>query len=166
MNSMISRRRSMALVSGTATGVVLATAATSAASAPTQADRDESRRSLEGRRALIGTWALTVKFEDGLENPTLISFDKAGALVETNALTRSTGLGTWKHISSARYHYVFWEQIFDENSNLQSHVRVSHDLKVSKSGNSYHGDGTGEIFDLDWQPTITVTTKITARRLI
>jgi hypothetical protein len=141
-------------MSGAVAGMAVATAA------PASAKEGD-----QGRAGLVGTWALTVEFEDGLKNPTLISFDASGALVETNALTRSTGLGSWRRTGSSKYHYVFWEQIFDDANKLQSHVRVSHHLKIARYGDTYKGDGTGEIFDLNWQPTLTVHTTITARRL-
>lgn len=148
----ITRRTSVALFSGATAGALL-----------TGNGRAEAKSAHLDR--LIGTWALTVEFDDGLQNPTLISFDTAGAVVETNALTRSTGLGTWSRSSSSRFSYVFWEQIFDAADQLQSHVRVSHDLKVAHDGTTYEGEGIGDIFDLSWQPVASVHTKFTARRL-
>jgi hypothetical protein len=141
-------------MSGAVAGVAVATA--------TPATAKQGGRVPAG---LVGAWALTVEFEEGLKNPTLISFDASGALVETNALTRSTGLGSWSRTASSKYHYVFWEQIFDDANQLQSHVRVSHQLTIAEDGDTYRGEGTGEIFDLDWQPTLTVRTTITARGL-
>lgn len=154
MPQQIGRRGSVLLASGLAAGVGVHGGP--AMAQPVQAGR---------RSSIVGTWALTVQFEDGLQNPTLISFDQSGTVVETNALTRSTGLGEWSRISGAHFRYVFWEQIFNAENQLESHVRVSHDLKLSRSGQHYQGDGIGEIFDLDWRPVVTVRTAIWARRL-
>jgi hypothetical protein len=132
-----------------------------AASRSEAADRGPHR----GKGSLAGTWDLTVRFPDGLENSTLIQFASGGSLVETNALTRSTGLGAWKRESKKRYTYRFWEHIFDEAGKLTSHVRVEHEVTLGKGGATYKGTGVGYVYDLDWKFVEKVDTTLTARRL-
>jgi hypothetical protein len=150
----IPRRGALALLGGGVVGLAAA-----------QQSEAASRRHRGSRWSLAGTWDLMVRFPDGLENPTLIQFSPPGSLVETNALTRSTGLGDWKRESKKRYTYRFWEHIFDEAGALTNYVRVEHEVRVSKDGATYAGTGVGYVYDLDWKLTQKVDTTLAARRL-
>jgi len=151
----LSRRQSIALAAGGAVAGAVGIAGAASADAPPQ-----SRG-----KGLSGTWALGVRFPDGTVNPTVISFDSSGSLVETNALTRSTGLGSWVHDSGERFSYVFWEQFFDAQNVLQSHIRVEHHLNIDASGGAYAGEGKGDVYDLSWNVVATIPTTFTAKRL-
>ena len=113
---------------------------------------------------LVGTWNLTVRFPSGLENPTLIAFSSVGSLVETNALTRSTGLGSWRKHREG-FSYRFWEQLFDANDQLTNLVRVDHTVAIAREGTSYTGSGIGYVYDLDGALSSTVATELAAIRL-
>lgn len=156
-SSQIGRRATIGLLAGTALGAAML-------GRPDVASADQGRH----RDEFAGsTWSMIVRFPDGLENPTYIQFSKAGEVVETNALTRSMGLGEWKRArrGPSRYEYFFWEQIFDENNALTSVVRVAHDVTVRDSGSRLDGDGIGTVYDLAGTEVAEVATVITATRL-
>lgn len=119
----------------------------------------------QDRLALIGMWEIIVEFPDGTKNPTLILFTQNGSVVETNALTKATGLGEWTHVEGRQFDYVFWEQFFDENNTLVSNIRVHHMPVLSDDGLSFDAEGEGTIFDLEGKQIGEVATKITGRRL-
>jgi len=149
----INRRGALGLgLAGTAAIVGVAAAAPAAASPA-------------NNTSLVGTWALGVKFPDGTVNPTLISFDSAGSVVETNALTRSTGLGAWQHGSGIQFSCLWWEQFFDADNALQSHIRVEHHITLERGRDRYHGSGKGDVYDLNWNLVNTIATTFTAKRL-
>lgn len=149
----INRRGALGLgLAGTAAIVGVAAAGPALATSP-------------NNQGLVGTWALSVKFPDGTVNPTLISFDSTGSVTETNALTRSTGLGTWRHSSGMQFSCLWWEQFFDANNALQSHIRVEHQVALERSRDSYRGSGKGDVYDLNWNLVNTIMTTFTAKRL-
>lgn len=152
--STLPRRRALALLGGGALGVAVAQGQGSAVAS-----------SRHRGAPLVGTWDLTVRFPDGLENPTLIQFSSSGSLVETNALTRSTGLGEWRRESVKRYSYRFWEHIFDSDGTLTNFVRVAHEVSLERSGDTFTGSGVGLVYDLDRNLVQTVDTSLQARRL-
>lgn len=119
----------------------------------------------QDRLAIIGMWEIIVKFPDGLENPTLILFSESGSVVETNALTKATGVGEWHHLGGRKFDYVFWEQFFDKDNKHVSNIRVQHTLTVSADGESYTAEGVGTIFDLTGKEVTEVATTIEGRRL-
>lgn len=150
----IGRRATIGVLAGAAIGAVGVGQAGVAS-----ADNGSSRSDFAG-----STWSMIVRFPNGLENPTYIQFSKTGEVIETNALTRSMGLGEWRKSGRSRYEYFFWEQIFDANNALTSVVRVSHSVTVNGQGH-FEGDGIGTVYDLTGAQIAEVATVITADRL-
>ena len=111
-------------------------------------------------RGLQGTWWVTVTLYDCIthqERPpfvSLLAFAQGGTMTETTANAafqvgqRSTGFGTWAHLTDRTYTSIDDAFIlFTAGPFTQGTQRIDHSITVSLHGNQFNDDATVQFFD-------------------
>lgn len=119
--------------------------ASKAKGVPFQPDRIEGLWNAEVNITICATGMVVASFD------AMAIFAANGTFHDTNSnnpALRSASFGTWQHLGGDEYEFAFRFFRFDLQGFNEGWNVVRHRVELSADGQTYHSEGTAEIYDL------------------